>query len=109
MEQRPGLYVSSIEADDWEPDPDVPGSEMHELVHVDGIWSGMTRITRTNGPMPWTPPHRETIHILEGHVRIEFADGPDLELSAGDLASLPAGVETTWHVTPPFKELWFMG
>jgi len=27
---------------------------------------------------------------------------------AGDLASLPAGLETTWHITPPFTELWVL-
>ena len=30
------VFVSSIEPDDWEPDPDVPGSEMHQLVTPTG-------------------------------------------------------------------------
>jgi uncharacterized cupin superfamily protein len=54
------------------------------------------------------PPQRETIHILEGAVRIEIAGGPELELNAGDLASLPAGIDTVWHVTTPFKEFWVL-
>jgi uncharacterized cupin superfamily protein len=44
--------------------------------------------------------------VLEGEVTIEVADGPTLHLRAGDLASLPAGRETTWHITAPFKEFW---
>jgi uncharacterized cupin superfamily protein len=27
---------------------------------------------------------------------------------AGDLASLPPGLETIWHITPPFTELWVL-
>jgi uncharacterized cupin superfamily protein len=51
---------------------------------------------------------RETIWILEGSARIEINDGPTLELSQGDMASIPKGAETLWHITAPFKEMWFM-
>ena len=37
MELAPGVFVSTVSADTWEPDPDVPGTEMHELVHVLGF------------------------------------------------------------------------
>jgi uncharacterized cupin superfamily protein len=102
-----GVYVSSVSATDWADDPDVPGTEMHELIHEDGVWVGMTRITSVSGPLVWTPEHRETVHVLEGSVRIESAGRPPLELAAGDIASFPAGTAMTWHVTTPFKELWF--
>jgi uncharacterized cupin superfamily protein len=46
--------------------------------------------------------------LLEGGVRIEFADGTDVELGVGDLATIPAGMTTTWHVTTPFKEMWVL-
>jgi len=29
-------------------------------------------------------------------------------VSPGDLASLPAGLEMIWHITPPFTELWVL-
>ena len=32
--------------------------------------------------------------------------GPTLELRPGVMASIPGGTETTWHLTPPFKEFW---
>jgi hypothetical protein len=31
------------------------------------------------------------------------------ELRVGDVASLPQGAVTRWHLTTPFKELWFFG
>jgi ethanolamine utilization protein EutQ (cupin superfamily) len=105
---HPGVFVSKASTATWEPDPDVPGSEMHELVHRDGIWAGLTRITGPEEPVPWTPEQREVAIILEGSVRIEVAGGDTLELEAGDLFSLPPGVETTWHVSTPFKEMWVL-
>ncbi len=30
------VFVSSVLADEWADDPDVPGTQMHELVHEDG-------------------------------------------------------------------------
>ena len=101
-----GVYVSSISPERWDPDPEVPGSEMHELVDADGAWVGLTRFLTVDGPVQWVPPRRETIQVLEGEVVIEVDGGPTLRLGPGDLASLPAGRETTWHITVPFKELW---
>ena len=109
MESTAALYVSNVATDDWTPDPDVPGTEMHELLRDDGVWVGLTRILTTDGPLPWTPDQRETIHVLEGSVRIEFEDRPPLELRPGDVASFPAGLAMVWHVSTPFKELWFFG
>jgi hypothetical protein len=33
---------------------------------------------------------------------------PTLELKAGDMACLPKGAVTTWHLTLPFKEMWVL-
>lgn len=107
-EPQPGVFVASSATDGWVPDPDVPGSAMHELVHADGLHAGLSRFTEVDGPVPWTPEQREVAIILEGSVRIELSDGGTLELTVGDLFSLPPGVETTWHITPPFKEMWVL-
>lgn len=111
MQSKHGVLVSSVSAEDWVDDPEVPGSQMHELVREDGVWAGLTRILTTDGPVPWTPEQRETIHVLEGSVRIEFPGGSraPLDLRPGDIASFPAGLAMAWHVTTPFKELWFFG
>ena len=108
MESSPGVFVTNAATDRWEPDPEVPGTVMHELVHADGLHAGMTRIDEVDGPIPWTPEHREVAMVIEGSVRIEV-DGQTLELGPGDLFSLPPGRETTWHVTTPFKEMWVLG
>jgi len=108
MELPAGVFVADTSTEAWEPDPEVPGSEMRELVRADGVWAGLTRFTRVDGPVPWTPERREIVVILEGSVRIEIAAGGVVELGVGDLFSLPPGVETTWHVTTPFKEAWVL-
>ena len=108
MEPQPGVFVSKASTEDWVPDPDVPGSQMHELVHADGVWAGFSRFTSTDGPVRWTPEQREVALIIEGSVRIEIAGGGTLDLGEGDLFSLQPGVETTWHITTPFKEMWVL-
>jgi uncharacterized cupin superfamily protein len=108
MERYPGVFVTNSATEDWQPDPEVPGSVMHELVHADGLQAGLTRFTEVSGPVTWTPQQREVAFVLEGSVRIELADGGTLELEAGNLFSLPPGRETTWHITTPFKEIWVL-
>jgi uncharacterized cupin superfamily protein len=108
VEAHPGVFVAKSSTEEWGSDPDVPGSQMHELVHADGVWAGLSRFTSVDGPVPWTPEQREVAIILEGSVRIEIEDGGTLELGVGDLFSLPPGLETTWHITTPFKEMWVL-
>jgi uncharacterized cupin superfamily protein len=108
VEPYPNVFVSKASTDDWVPDPEVPGSQMHELVHADGVAAGFTRFTSVDGPVPWTPTDREVVLILEGSVRIEIAGGRTLDLGVGDLFSLPAGLATTWHIAAPFKEMWVL-
>jgi uncharacterized protein len=105
MEPYPGVFVSNLSAEAWEPDPDV-GGEMHVLCGAHGAESGLSRFTAAPQPITWTLPGRETLLVLEGAARIEIEGGPVLELAAGDIASLPAGARTTWHLTTPFKEFW---
>ena len=108
MELLPGMFVARGDTDDWEDDPDVPGSSMHELVHDGRTWAGMSRITDAPEPTTWTPEQREVAVVLEGSVRIEFEDGSDVTLGVGDSFTIPAGMTTTWHVTTPFKEMWVL-
>mgnify|MGYP001594203736 CR=1 FL=1 len=46
----------------------------------------------------------ETVHIVEGHVRIEPEGGEPFELTAGGSASLNKGVPATWTVLAPTVE-----
>jgi uncharacterized cupin superfamily protein len=108
MEPQVDASVIHASSQAWQPDPDVPGSEMMELVRADGLWAGLSRFTSVDGPVTWTPAQREVAVVLEGSVRIEV-QGRVLELAPGDLFSLTPGVETTWHITTPFKEAWVLG
>jgi ethanolamine utilization protein EutQ (cupin superfamily) len=105
MELAPGVFMSASEPQDWEYDPEV-GGEVHVLCSGVGLEAGFSRFTDPTDPVVWTIPERETLLVLEGEARIEIADGPTLELRAGDIASLPAGARTKWHLTTPFKEFW---
>jgi uncharacterized cupin superfamily protein len=87
MEPYPGVFVSSLSAEVWEPDPEV-GGEMHVLCSGHGVESGLSRFTEAVEPVRWTLPGRETLFVLEGAARIEIDDGGVLELTAGDIASL---------------------
>ena len=106
MEVHPGVFVSNIATDDWEPDPEV-GGEVHVLVEGDDAFAGMSRFRGASEVGPWIAPVRETILVLEGAARIEIGGGPTLEVGVGDMASLPQGAAITWHMTGPYKELWF--
>jgi hypothetical protein len=91
MEPYPGVFVSTSSAEAWEPAPEV-GGEMHVLCDGYGIQSGLSRFAEATQPVRWALPGRETLLVLE--------------LTAGDIASLPAGARTTWYLTTPFKEFW---
>ena len=108
MEIKPGMFVEHGAAAVWEADPEVPGSMMVELVADGPIQAGMTRIDDAPEPMPWTPQQREVFAVLEGSVRIVFADGDDVTLGVGDVGTIPAGLATTWHVSTPFREMWVL-
>jgi len=111
MELHPGVFLSKVSvegAEHWQSDPEV-GGEAHVLCDADGVQAGLWRMRKTpEKPIPFTAATRETILVLEGSARIEIAGGPTLELAPGDIASLPKGAETRWHVTAPFKELWVL-
>ena len=109
-EIHPGVFLSHTDTDEWEFDPEV-GGDLHVLCTEVGIDAGMSRFAGAtpSEPVVYTPPSRETLIVLEGAARVEITGGPTLELRPGVLASIPAGTETTWHVTPPFKEFWVIG
>jgi hypothetical protein len=108
MELPAGVFVADASTEVWEPDPEVPGSEMRELVRADGVWAGLTRFTRVDGPVPWTArapgDRRDPGRVGADRDRDRRGRGAGV----GDLFSLPPGVETTWQVTTPFREAWVL-
>jgi quercetin dioxygenase-like cupin family protein len=111
MEVHPGVFVSNVSTGDYEPDDEVGGdAEEHVLFDNGELRAGLTRFAEGADPDPpaWTPPATEVLLVLEGEARVEISDGPALELKTGDMATLPEGITTTWHLTLPFKEMWVL-
>jgi uncharacterized cupin superfamily protein len=111
MEVHPGVFVSSTSPDAWRADPEVGGgAEEHVLFNTGTMRAGLTRFTANVAPAPltWVLPQAEVLLVLEGAVRIEIEGGPTLELKPGDMAALPKGAVTRWHLTLPFKEMWVL-
>jgi len=109
MELVAGVFVSNLSTDQWELDPEV-GGELHVLCSSGDTEAGLSRYSNApSEPVRYTLPKRETLLVLEGKATIEILDGPTLELQAGDMASLPKGAQTTWHITAPYREFWVLG
>jgi uncharacterized cupin superfamily protein len=111
MEVHPGVFVSSLTTEDWRPDPEVGGgAEEHVLFDIGDLRGGLTRFTQDADadPLVWTLPATEVLLVIEGEARIEIEGAPELDLKPGDMACLPKGAMTTWHLTLPFKEFWVL-
>lgn len=60
----------------------------------------------TAGRFRWEfGPHDETVHILEGAVRVTSAGGTERVLSVGDVAVFAAGSSSYWDVETYVKKL----
>jgi quercetin dioxygenase-like cupin family protein len=111
MEVHPGVFVSNVATEEWQADPEIGGgAEEHVLFDTGTMRAGLSRFTTDADQQPptWVLPATEVLLVLEGEARIEIGDGPVLELKAGDMACLPKGAVTTWHLTLPFKEMWVL-
>jgi len=103
-----GVQVSRASDETWEPDPDV-GGQMKVLYRGEGIEAGLSRFTEPLAePIRWTLPAKETFYVLEGSARVEIAGGATIEVGVGDMATIPAGAETTWHLTTPFTDFYVL-
>jgi uncharacterized cupin superfamily protein len=100
-----GVHVTRTDSESWEPDDEV-GGQVHMLFEdgdtAAGLWQPGDRYVTAENVLP----ARETIVVLQGTVRIEIDGAPTLELSAGDVASMPQGAKTYWHPSADFKEVW---
>jgi quercetin dioxygenase-like cupin family protein len=102
-----GIYVSRVDSDEYEPDDEV-GGFVHMLFEEGETMAGLWKLGSddSGGAQGHELPARETIVVLEGSVRIDIHDGPTLDLSEGDMASMPKGAVTSWHPSPDFREVW---
>jgi len=111
VEIHPGVFVTSTTTREWRPDPEVGGgAEEHVLFDNGAMRAGLTRFASNADPTPppWALTQTEVLLVLEGSARVEIEGGPTLDLKPGDLAALPKGAVTRWHLTLPFKEVWVL-
>jgi quercetin dioxygenase-like cupin family protein len=111
VEVHPGVFVSNVATEEWQADPEIGGgAEEHVLFDTGTMRAGLSRFTKDADQQPptWVLPATQVLVVLEGEARVEIEDGPVLQLKAGDMACLPKGAATTWHLTLPFKEMWVL-
>lgn len=104
-----GIYVSTVDPDDWEKDPDVGGSAHLLFQEPDGSTVGLWRADADGPPGPAPAvriPLRETILVLEGSVRVAIDDRDPLELGPGQIVSIPEGSMVGWDPSPGCKVFW---
>jgi len=105
-EQGDGIFVSHVDATDWEHDEET-GGLVHMLRAEDGIQAGLWK----PGPVAGTPIEveleaDETFLVLDGTGELRVDGGEALELRAGVLVSLRKGARTRWIVDEAFREFW---
>ena len=103
-----GVFRSSLETDDFEPDEEAGGGIVHHLFRDDEqMQAGLFWAPDGPGqPAFFEFPRDEAFLVLEGSVEIEIEDGPTFELRTGDMASIRKGVRCSWRERPGFKKFW---
>jgi uncharacterized cupin superfamily protein len=100
------LPDSDLEVDDLDPaqvvsgDPEVRVLALHDSDALAvGVWQHSTGVS--------TDVEADEIFVvLAGRATVEVADGPTLEIEAGDVGLLPAGARTTWTVHETVRKVY---
>jgi uncharacterized cupin superfamily protein len=101
-----GVFVSRVEADDWEND-DETGGLVHLLRADDAVQAGLWKPGAVAGKVIHVElVADETLLVLEGSGQLQVDGGPTLELRPGDMVSLQKGARTRWVVDAAFREFW---
>lgn len=109
-------FATSVDGSDFEsfvlPSEDILEGQPNARVHwlrPEGHGSQIAGVYRCDPAVfRYTWEADETIHVLEGRVRIEVEGGPNLELGVGDIASFSAGDRGVWNVLESFCELFVL-
>lgn len=101
----------SAELEDWGPrqgadvgEPQMSGRIFYE---GNGVQIGVWECT----PGGWTienRPDHETVQILAGTARLTNVDGTSVELSTGDVLTLPKGWSGRWDILQTVRKLYFI-
>jgi uncharacterized cupin superfamily protein len=105
-ETTSGASISRWDAEDWEHDEETGG--LVHLLRADGaVQAGLWKPGETAGrEIELELIAHETVLVLAGTGTLQIDGGPVIELTAGDMVSMPKGSRTTWLVDADFKEFW---
>jgi uncharacterized cupin superfamily protein len=70
-----------------------------------GVEVGLWECTPGGWPIENRPDH-ETVQILSGRARLTNADGSSVELTAGDVLTLPQGWSGRWDILETVRKLY---
>jgi uncharacterized cupin superfamily protein len=105
-ERSNGVFVSRVEADDWEHDEET-GGLVHLLRADEAVQAGLWKPGAVAGRVIHVElVADETLLVLEGSGQLQVDGGPSLELRSGDMVSLRKGARTRWVVDAAFREFW---
>jgi uncharacterized cupin superfamily protein len=95
-----------IDESAWIPDSETPG-QIAMLIEKEGLLAGLWR----SGGVRWDPfdvhlEYDETLYVLAGSAQLQVNDEPPMQLSPGDVVTIPNGAATRWSVEVDFVELW---
>lgn len=109
-------FASTVDASEFEPfdlaEEDVLEGEPKARIHwlrPEGHGSqvaGVFRCEPATFQYLWATD--ETIHVVEGRVRIEVEGGDTVDLGVGGIASFTAGDRGVWQVLEPFCEFFVL-
>jgi uncharacterized cupin superfamily protein len=105
-ERSNGVFVSRVDADDWEHDEET-GGLVHLLRADEAVQAGLWKPGAVAGKVIHVElVADETLLVLEGSGQLQVDGGPALELRPGDMISLRKGARTRWVVDAAFREFW---
>ena len=100
--------ISSDATEDYEPflNGDEQAGEVHWLTQSNSsgepTYSGLWRCEPMS--FDYIFPGDEYIHVLQGDLLIELANGDSVNLTQGDVAAFDKGVESKWTIRKSFKK-----
>lgn len=100
-----GVFVSHVDAEDYQPEPEV-GGLMHVLREDEHMQAGLWRVPDDLEAVPFELPCDEALLVLEGEIEIAVEGGPTLRLVAGSVASFRKGMRSTVRPKRGFKAFW---
>jgi uncharacterized cupin superfamily protein len=106
MAERSNVFISRVEADDWEHDEET-GGLVHLLRADETVQAGLWKPGAVAGKViDIKLVADETLLVLEGSGQLQVDDEPTLELKPGGMVSMRKGARTRWVVDGAFREFW---